>query len=1019
MNLSEISVNKPVFATVMSILLVIFGVVGFMQLGIREYPAVDPPIITVNTTYRGANAEVMQAQITEPLEDAINGIEGIRTVSSISTEQSSLITVEFNLEVDMETAANDVRDKVSKTISFLPKDVDPPIVEKVSADANAIILMTIRSDTRNVLELSDLADRVIKQRLQTIDGVGGIKIFGEKKYAMRLWLDPYKMIGKGITAIDIQKALIRENVELPSGRLEGTQTELSVRTTGLLVTDEQFNDLIIKQDEGNLIRLRDIGYASLGPENERTTLKIDQKASIIVGVLPQHGANNIAIVNEFYKRLEQLKKEIPQDYKLDVGYDFTKFERKAVEEVKESIIVALLLVVVIIFLFLRSWRSTIIPVVAIPVSMIATFAIMSLLGLSVNVLTLLGMVIAIGLVCDDAIVVLENIHTKIDSGLHRKEAAIKGMKEIFFAVISTTITLAAVFLPLMFLQGLTGRLFREFAIVVAGSVLISAFVAITLSPMMCSRILKHQRHFNLNLVYRLTEPFFLSLNRGYRYSLQAFIEKRWLVFPILGIIAILIFYFGSKIHSELSPLEDRSNIRIPTLAPEGASYEWTEKYLDDIDKYVGDSIPENSSSFYMIAPSLGTVDATNKGMYLIYLKDPDQRKRKQKEIFRKMTRDLTNITGIRTFPFEPPTIGNRMAGLPVQYVLQAPSLKSLQEALPKFLDEARKCKSLQFVDADLKVNKPELHVIIDRDKAALLGVSTTDVAQTLQLSLSGSRYCYFIMNDKQYEVIGQVMRYDRSQPDALKIMYVRNNKGELISLDNLIKFEEKISPASVFSFNGYVSSTISAGVAPGYTLGDCIRDLDEVSKKALPAAITTSLAGQSRDFSESASSLYFIFLLSVVLIFLILAAQFESFKDPLIILFTVPLALGGGLFTLWYFNQTLNVFSEIGLIMLIGLVTKNGILIVEFANQRKRAGMNKTEAVQYAAISRLRPILMTSSAMILGILPIALSLGASSESRQSLGIAVVGGLIFSTFLTLYIIPALYSYLSRDLKDSID
>jgi len=1017
MSLSALSIKKPVLALVFTILILIFGAVGFIYLGIREYPEMDPPVVTVSTTYSGANPEIIQAQITEPLEDAINGIEGIRVLSSISTDQSSLINVEFNLGKEMESAANDVRDRVSKAIKLLPKDVDPPIVEKLSANANAIIFVIVRSYKRNIMEVDDLVENTMKERLQTIPGVGDIKLYGQKKYSMRLWLDPYKMAANGITSVDIERAISRENIELPSGRVEGDLTELTIRTLGLLQTPGQFNDVIIKQEHGNIVRISDIGTAELYPQNDRSTVLMDLLPVITIGVVPQTGANNVAIANEFYKRMESLRKEIPPDYEVRVGYDFTKFEREAVKEVQQTIILSLILVVLIIFIFLRDWRSTIIPVVAIPVSIIGAFIIMALMGLSINVLTLLAIVLSIGLVCDDAIVVLENIYTKIDTGMRPIEASLKGIQEIFFAVVSTTITLAAVFLPIMFLQGLIGRLFKEFAIVVAGSVLISAFVALTLSPMMCSRLLKSQHHLNSNWLINKTEPFFLALNRGYRYTLKEFMNHRWLIFPLfLGLIIVIVLTFRS-LHSELAPFEDRSNIRIPTLAPEGSSYEFMAEYMAQLDRYVADSVPEAEVSFFLIAPNLGTVDNPNKAQHIVYLVDPDKRKRSQRQIFRKMTKDFQNITGIRIFPFEPPTIGDRFAGQPIQYVLQAPNLKSLNEILPKFLEEARNIQVLQFVDANFKVNKPELRITIDREKAAQLGVSTQEIARTLQLTMSGQRYGYFIMDGKQYEIIGQVMRYDRDRPDALKALYVRNNKGDMILLDNLIHMEESINPAAIYSFNRYISATISAGLTQGATLGDGIKALDEVSKRVLPPTFNTALAGQSRDYQESSSSLIFIFMLAIVLIFLILAAQFESFIDPLIILLTVPLALAGALFTLWYFNQTLNIFSEIGIIMLIGLVTKNGILIVEFANQRKATGLDKIEAVQRAAISRLRPILMTSSAMILGILPIALKLGASAESRQSLGIAVVGGLFFSTFLTLYIIPVIYSYLSANPRTS--
>jgi len=1016
MSLSSVSIKRPVLAIVFSLLIVIFGLVSYSYLGIREYPAMDPPVVTVTTNYAGANAEIIQAQITEPLEDAINGIEGIRVLSSISNDQTSLITVEFNLGNDMEAAANDVRDRVSKTISLLPKDVDPPIVEKLSANTNAIIFMVIRSYQHNIMEVNALMENVIKERLQTIPGVGDIKIFGEKKFSMRLWLDPYKMASCGITSLDIQKAIARENIELPSGRVEGNMTELTIRTLGLMQSPDQYNNMIVRQEGGNIIRLSDIGTAELYPQNDRSTVMMDLLPVLIIGVVPQNNANNVAIADEFYRRMAKLKDEIPAEYNISIGYDFTKFERKAVKEVRQTIFLSLLLVILIIFFFLRDWRSTIVPVVAIPVSLIGAFILMALFGLSVNVLTLLAVVLAIGLVCDDAIIVLENIHAKVGKGMQPVAAANEGMNEIFFAVISTTIVLAAVFIPVMFLQGLVGRLFREFALVVAGSVLISAFVALTLSPMMCSRILKPRGEGKPNRLIRSTDPFFEYLNTAYGKALDNFLKRRWMALPLFLAITALILVFYKSLHSELAPFEDRNNIRIPTLAPEGSTYEFMDKYMARVDKYFRDSVPEVTTYFYMISPSMGARDNPNKGMEIVYLQDAEKRKRTQHEIFVKAARELQQITGIRCFPFEPPTIGDRFSGQPLQYVLQAPNLTMLKDILPHFLDEARKLTILQFVDADFKINKPELRVTVNRDKASLLNVSTEEIARTLQLSLSGQRYEYFIMEGKQYEIIGQLMARYRNDPDALKSLYVRSSQGELVPLDNLISIEENINPAAIYSYNRYISATISAGLTQGATLGDGIRELDRIAKEILPPSIKTNLAGQSRDYRESSSSLIFVFILGIILIFLILAAQFESFVDPFIILLTVPLAIAGAMFSLWYFRQTLNIFSEIGIVMLIGLVTKNGILIVEFANQRKQIGLAKLEAVRTAAASRFRPILMTSSAMVLGILPIALNIGASSESRQSLGIAVVGGLIFSTFLTLFIIPAFYTFLSRDIRN---
>jgi len=1013
MSLSSVSINRPILPIVFSIILVIFGIVGFLSLGDREYPNVDPPIVNVTTTYTGANAMIIQAQITEPLEEAISGIEGVRVISSRSTEQASQITVEFFLGEDLDRAANDVRDKVSKAMQYLPKDADPPIVEKLDANANVIIFLTLGSKTRGILEVNDIVDRIVKDRLQTIPGIAGVLVFGEKKYAMRLWMDPDKLSAHNLTPLDVEQAILKENVELPSGRIEGNDTELSIRTLGLLTTPDEFNDMIIKQKDGEIIRFSDIGYATLGAQNERTIFKKDLYPVIGIGVVPQPGANAIDIADEFYLRMEEVRQEIPSDYEMAVGYDFTTFERNAVTEVKETILLAFFLVVLIIFFFLRDWRSTLIPVVAIPISIITTFFLMYLTGLSINVLTLMGLILAIGLVCDDAIIVLEIIYTKVDSGMPPIQAAHSGINEIFFAVISTTLTLAVVFLPIMFIQGLTGRLFREFAIVVAGSVLVSSFVALTLSPMMGSRFLSKPRHLNLNWVFRFIEPFFLELNRRYRKSLAVFMKNRWVVLPLLVIVVAFIILLGLSLHSELSPYEDRSNIRIPTLGPEGSSYEYMDKYMDELSQYVMDSVPEAVRNFALIAPGLSTIDSPNKGMALIYLSEPDQRDRTQNEIFQKVSKDLQSVTGISVFPFEPPTIGDRFGGQALQYVIQSSSFDSLKKILPVFLEEARKSPLLRFVDANLKINKPELRIIIDRERAAQSGVSVADIAETIKLALSGQRFDYFYMNGKQYEIIGQVKRINRDSPEDLKSIYIRNNEGILIPLENLIIYEEGINPATIFSYDRYLAATVSAGLMPGVTLGDGIDEMNRIAEIVLTPSFRTSLAGQSRDYAESSSSLLYVFVLALILIYLILSAQFNSWIDPLVILITVPLALFGALFSLWIFGQTLNIFSQIGIIMLIGLVTKNGILIVEFANQRKQKGINKIDAVMKAATIRLRPILMTASATILGILPIALALGSSSGSRRSMGIAVVGGMIFATFFSLYVVPALYSYLSRD------
>ena len=1015
MSLSEISIRRPVLAIVMSLILVLFGVTGFYFLGVREYPAVDPPIVTVQTSYRGANPDVVASQITEPLEKAINGTPGIRTLSSESREARSSITVEFTLDSNIDTAANDVRDRVARVARELPVDASPPEVAKADADSSPILFLSLASDKRSILEVSDIADRIVRERMETIPGVAAVNVFGEKRYAMRLWMDPVKLAVHGLTAADVQAALNTQNIDLPGGRIEGTSNELSLRTLGRLTTVEDFENLIIKQDKGRQILFRDVGNAELGAENLRAGLKSDGLFRVGVAVISQPNSNAIAIADEFHKRLEQVKKEVPSEVAIEVGYDFTRFVRRSVAEVKETLVIAFVFVALIIFLFLRDWRTTLIPVVAIPVSIISGFFIMYLAGFSINVLTLVAIVLSIGLVCDDAIVVLENIYSKIEEGRTPLEAALQGSREIYFAVISTTFALAAVFLPIVFLSGLTGRLFREFGITLAGCVLISAFVALTLSPMMCRFLLKKHSD-GPNVLYRATEPFFRGITEGYRAGLAAFLRRRWLAVPILVGSGALVAWLASALPRELAPLEDRENVRIAVSTPEGSSSEYTESWIEKISLAVEETVPERFRS-YSILGGLGGRSEANSGTQNVYLNTPAERSRSQAQIAEQLTEDLQKFTGVRAFASQPPTIGDRRSGQPLSYVLQAPNFQELVKALPAFLAEANLSPVLRQVDADLKVNRPEGVISINRKKAAELGVTVEEIGKTIEFAYSGRRFGYFLKNGKQYQIIAQMQRQDRNDPGDLKKLFVRTASGLMVSLDNLVDFTESTSPAAVYRFNRAVSATIQATPAPGHTLGGGIAELDRIAKKVLPANFRTSLAGQSRDFAESSSSLLFAFLLALVIIYLILAAQFESFRDPFIIILTVPLSVAGALLSLHLSHQTLNVFSEIGIIMLIGIVTKNGILIVEFANQRKAAGLSRIDAALEAAISRFRPILMTSLATLFGILPIALSLGASGGSRQSLGIAVAGGLIFSGLLTLFVVPAVYAICSKRLREN--
>lgn len=1009
MSLSEISIKRPVLSMVMSIIIVLFGIIGFYYLGIRDYPSVDPPVITVSTSYTGANSDVIISQITEPLEESINGIDGVKTITSTSSDGRSTITVEFDLSVDLETAANDVRDRVSRAQRNLPPDTNPPIVSKSDANAQPILSLTVQSNQRTLLELSEIGNNLFKERFQTITGVSNVNIWGEKKYSMKLIMSPTKMSSMRITPVDVRNALMNANVELPSGRIEGDDTELTIRTIGRIETVEQFNNLIIKENNGAIIRFKDVGYAELRPENERSLLRGNGAIPMIgIAITPQPGANYVSIAEEFYKRLEVIKKELPADLQLGIALDTTKGIKKAISEVEETILIAFGLVVLVIFLFLRNWRSTLIPVVAIPISLVSSFFIMYLSGFSINILTLLGIVLATGLVVDDAIVVLENIYQKIEQGMKPREAAFKGSEEIFFAIVSTTVTLVAVFLPIMFLQGLTGRLFREFGVVVAGSVMISAFVSLTLTPMMCSRLLRegdHEKGF-----YKFTEGFFTGMTLWYEKGLNAFFKVRWMAIVIMLASIASIYYLGKDLPTELAPMEDKGRMSINVTAPEGASFDYTNNLLTKIIADV-EKMPEKESILSVTAPGFGASQAANTGFVRISLVEAEQRTKSQMELADELSKTVKKYSEARVFVSQEQTIGDRRGGLPVQFVIMAPNFDMLKKVIPVFLEKARADESFQAVDINLKFNKPEIKIEIDRNRAQMLGVSVMDIAQTLQLYFAEQRLGFFIKNGKQYQVIGQAEKDNRNEPGDLKSIYVRSNKGEMVQLDNLITISEQSNPPQLYRFNRYVSATISAGTVPGVSLGQGITAMRTIAGEVLDDNYATDLSGPSKEFEESSSTLLFAFILALVLVYLILAAQFESFIDPLTIMFTVPLALSGAILALWYTDSTLNIFSQIGIIVLVGIVTKNGILIVEFANQRKEEGLKSLDAVKEASISRLRPILMTSLATVLGALPIALALGAASVSRVSMGIAIIGGLMFSLILTLFVIPALYTFLS--------
>ena len=867
-----------------------------------------------------------------------------------------------------------------------------------------IMMVAVQSDKRSLLELSEIADLTVKEQLQTIPEVSSVSIWGEKRYCMRLWLDPVKMSGYGITPMDVKNALDRENVELPSGSIEGNTTELSIRTMGQMHTTEEFNNLVIKESDGRIVRFSDIGTAELSSRDLKSYMKMNGVPMVGVAVVPQPGANHINIADAVRERMELMRKDLPEDVKYDYGFDNTRFIRASINEVKTTVYEAFLLVIIIIFLFLRDWRVTLIPCIVIPVSLIGAFFIMYLCGFSINVLSMLAIVLAVGLVVDDAIVMTENIYIRIERGMKPFEAGIEGAKEIFFAVISTTITLVAVFLPIVFMEGTTGRLFREFSFVVAGSVIISSFAALTFTPMLATKLLvKREKQ---NWFYRATEPFFEGLNRIYVRSLGAFLRHRWLGVAIMVAALGVSGWLWTTIPSEMAPLEDRSSITVRTTGPEGVTYEYMRDYTEDINRLADSLAPDAAFITARVSASSGNVQIT--------LKDLSERQYTQMDVAERLSKAVREKTDARAFVQQQSTFGGRRGAMPVQYVLQASNIEKLQEVLPKFMAKVYDNPTFQMADVDLKFSKPEIRLSVNREKANLMGVSTRDIAQTLQYGLSGQRMGYLYMNGKQYEIVGEINRQQRNDPNNLKSIYMRSSDGKMIQMENLVELDESIAPPKLYRYNRFVSATISAGLAEGKTIGEGLDEMDKIAKSTLDETFRTALAGDSKEFRESSSSLFFAFGLALLLIYLILAAQFESFKDPFVIMLTVPLAICGALVFMSFGGQTMNIFSQIGIIMLIGLVAKNGILIVEFANQRQQQGEDKMTAIREAAAQRLRPILMTSTSTILGLLPLMFATGEGCNGRIAMGTAVVGGMLFSTLLTMYIVPAIYSYVSTNL-----
>jgi multidrug efflux pump len=1012
MNISELSLKRPVMATVLNLAIILFGIVGFTFLAVRDYPAIDPAVVSVSTSYTGANPDIIESQITEPLEKQINGIPGIKTITSSSSLGSSNISVEFELGVNLEAAASDVRDKVGQAARSLPQDIDaPPVVTKADASSEFILILAIQSRTKGLLELSDYAENVLQQQFQTINQVSSVNIFGQKRYAMRLWLNPDKMTAFGVTFSDIRTALNTENIDLPLGKIYGDNTELTIKTLGRLTSEKEFQNLLIRQDAAGIVRLQDVARVEIGPETLEQGWKYNGVNAVGIVIIPQPGANNIQIADDFYKKLESIKKLNKADIEMNVLLDNTQNIRKSISEVEETLFISFGFVVLVIFFFFRDALTAIRPLIDIPISLIATFFIMYIFGFSINILTLLGIVLATGLVVDDGIVVTENIFRKLEEGLPIRKAALEGSKEIFFAVISTSITLAIVFLPVIFLEGFIGRLFREFGITLASAVLISAFVSLTITPVL--NVVLRRKKPGHGKFYMKTEPFFAGMENGYRRLLSGFLKVRWLAWVIIAVCAGIIYLIMGSLQSEIAPLEDRSSVRFTMSAQEGTSYSKMQQLSDDVSNYLYDSVPERD--FVFARTPAGAINSSQPRLALV---PPSERTRSQDQIANDLNKKLIRFNEVKVFAIQEQTIsvglGSR-GSLPVQFVLQNQDIEKMKNIIPQFLEEAKKDKTFSNVDVNLKFNKPEIDITVDRMKVKDLGLSSQDVASTIQAAFSGGRLAYFLRDGHQYSVIAQVERGERNKPEDISKLFVRNNKGQSIPLSAVVTLQESSSPPSLFHFNRYKSATISASLAEGKTVGDGIKAMQAISKKLLDESYQTALSGPSRDYAESSSNIAFAFFLALILIYLVLAAQFESFVDPFIIMLTVPLALAGALLSLWLFGQTLNIFSEIGMIMLIGLVTKNGILIVEFANKKREQGLSKMDAVLEASKQRLRPILMTSLATSFGALPIALSLGAAAASRVPLGIVVVGGLIFSLVLTLFVIPAVYSFLSSNKK----
>jgi multidrug efflux pump len=1008
MVISDICIRRPVFATVLSLLVLLIGLMSYSRLTVREYPNIDEPVVTVDTRYRGASAEIVESQVTKPLEDSLAGIEGVDVLSSISRQERSQITVRFRVERDADSAAADVRDRVSRVRQRLPDDIDEPVIAKVEADASPIIWVAFSSDRHSPMEISDFANRIIKPRMQTLPGAADARLYGERRASMRIWLDRDRLAAFGLTVQDVEDAIRRQNVELPAGRIESREREFAVVAQTDLTEPAQFEAIVLRQGAGAdayPVRVRDVGRVEIAPESERTSVRFMGRPAVSLGLIKQSTANPLDLKRGLDEMLPRLESELPEGMSMKIANDTTVFIERSIDAVFSTIWEAVLLVAAVCLFFLRNWRAMLVPLVTIPVSLVGAFTLMLVLGFSINTLTLLALVLAIGLVVDDAIVMLENIYRHIEEGMAPVAAAFKGAKEIGFAIVAMTITLAAVYAPVAFMTGRTGKLFTEFALTLAGAVLVSGFVALSLSPMMCSKLLRHEpKH---GVIYNSIERLLSGLTAGYRGVLAAALKARWLVMLVFALVAGSSVWLMGQLKTELAPLEDRGRVIGMFTGPEGATLDYMARYAAEIeDIYAG--LPEVDR--YMVIAGNPTV---SQGISFVGFTDWEDRTRTANEISADLQPKLRAVAGVNAFPILPASLGQSVRSRPVSYVIAtSDSYDELARVSDAFLDAMGDNPGFLSPDTNLKLTMPELAVEVDRDRAADLGVAVDAIARTLESMLGGRQVTRYKEDAEQYDVIVQVAEDARRDPRDIRDIYVRARNGEMVPLTSVVKVSERVAPRELNHFGQRRAVTISANLAPGYALGEALQWMDDTAARILPPGYSTDYDGQSREFKTSSESLALVFLLALAFIYLVLAAQFESFRDPFIIMLTVPLSMTGALGALWLTGGTLNVYSQIGLVTLVGLITKHGILIVEFANQLREQGRELREAVVEASVLRLRPILMTTGAMVLGSVPLALATGAGAESRQQIGWVIVGGLLIGTFFTLFVVPTVYTLLAR-------